>query len=173
MHASAVAGGAPVPAPVQMYVHDRDVDAVQADFHRRRHGLVQLWVPIMGILLVTLGLVRMRSPHTALELWPLYIGIVYLGGTLLAVLRPAKSGIPLVLRPAELRFSETGIDVLGAFSGKPSHHYSWRGIRAINDIGEWFVLIPTFGTRVVIPKRDFSDGGREAWAFFAAHGVIG
>ena len=46
-------------------------------------------------------------------------------------------------------------------------------IRAIDDIGEVFVLVPKFGKRVVFPKRSFPDGGREAWAFFAAHGVAG
>jgi len=37
-----------------------------------------------------------------------------------------------------------------------------RGIRAINDIGEQFVLVPAFGKRLVFPKRSFPDGGREA-----------
>jgi hypothetical protein len=89
-----------------------------------------------------------------------------------ASLRP-DAKIPSAERSTVLQFSETGLDVDVAFQRNLPRHYSWRGIRAVNDIGEQFVLVPVFGKRLVFPKRSFPDGGREAWAFFAAHGVAG
>jgi hypothetical protein len=81
--------------------------------------------------------------------------------------------VPAVLRSSDLQFSETGLDFVVIFTGKGARQYSWSRIRSIDDIGECFVLVPKFGSRVVFPKRDFPDGGREAWAFFATHGVAG
>jgi hypothetical protein len=123
---------------------------------------------ILGVLFIAIGLLRIREIHSLLDLWQLAFGVLYIGFAWV----PTKSA-PAVLRSSELQFSDTGLDVVVIFTGKGARHYSWGRIRAIDDIGECFVLVPKFGTRVVFPKRDFPDGGHEAWAFFAAHGVAG
>ncbi|MGH7716276.1 MAG: hypothetical protein ACREML_09805 [Vulcanimicrobiaceae bacterium] len=109
-----------------------------------------------------------KRPHTFLDLWSLYAGIIFIGSAWFMA-----ANVPASLRPTDLRFSEEGLAVDVAFERKPVRHYSWQAIRAINDIGESFVLVPKFGKRVVFPKRSFPDGGRKAWSFFAAHGVAG
>ena len=107
-------------------------------------------------------------PHTFWDLWSLYLGIVFIGGAWFIT-----ANVPAALRPTDLRFPAGGLDVDVAFERTPFRHYSWRSIRAINDVGESFVLVSKFGKRMVFPKRSFPDGGREAWSFFAAHGVAG
>lgn len=157
-----------VPAAVQLHVVDADVDSVRADFRWRRRRLSQPWMLVLGIPLVFMGLLRIREIHSVLDLWQLAFGVLYIGFAWI----PTKNA-PAVLRSSELQFSDTGLDVVVIFTGKGARRYLWRQIRAIDDIGECFVLVPKFGTRAVFPKRDFPDGGREAWAFFEQHGVAG
>jgi hypothetical protein len=123
---------------------------------------------VLGILFVLIGLLRIREIHSLLDLWQFGVGLLYIAAAWL----PSKAAPP-VLRSSELQFSDAGLDVVVIFTGKGARHYSWSRIRAVDDIGECFVLVPKFGARVVFPKRDFPDGGREAWAFFAARGVAG
>jgi hypothetical protein len=77
------------------------------------------------------------------------------------------------LRPTALRFDAEGLSIDVAFAPPFGRRYGWRSIRRIDDVGDSFVLVPTFGKRIVLPKRAFPDRGREAWAFFAMHGVAG
>jgi hypothetical protein len=85
----------------------------------------------------------------------------------------AGPGAPATVRPCELRFSDTGLEIDVASAGPSTVRYPWDAIDAIDDAGETFVLIPKRGARVVMPKSAFSDGGTQARAFFIAHGVTG
>jgi len=100
------AGGAAVPAPVEIGVSDTDLDIVRADFRRRRLGFRQPGLLVVGILLLVLGVLRLRSHGTGLELWSLYCGIVYIAGALFFMWRPPKN-VPAFLPSRELQFSET------------------------------------------------------------------
>ena len=166
------AGGAAVPAPVEIGVSDTDLDIVRADFRRRRLGFRQPGLLVVGILLLVLGVLRLRSHGTGLELWSLYCGIVYIAGALFFMWRPPKN-VPAFLPSRELQFSETGLGIRFIYGSARLNHYGWWRIKAIDDLGELFVLVPLFGSRIVFPKRDFPDGGREAWAFFSQHGGAG
>jgi hypothetical protein len=158
---------ASVPAPVDLDANDFDLEAMRADFRQHCHGVYRPWFFGLGILYVALGVFDVVDHRAIWWSWGLF------GLLLIAVSLRPDAKIPSAERSTVLQFSESGLDVDVAFQRTPSRHYSWRGIRAINDIGEHFVLVPVFGKRLVFPKRSFPDGGHEAWAFFAAHGVAG
>jgi hypothetical protein len=156
-----------VPAPIHIELRDADIEAMRADFRRHSHGIQRPWIFGIGIAYLGLALLNVKDHRGDWWVWAL-------GGVLFIVMgiRPDPK-FPSSVRTTGLRFSAAGLDVDVVMEMYPRRHYSWRGIRAINDIGESFVLVPTFGKRVVFPKRTFPDGGREASAFFAAHGVTG
>jgi hypothetical protein len=156
------------PAPVDLDVNDVDFEAMRADYRQHCHGVQRPWFLGLGIAYVALGVFGVVGHRPLWWMWTLF-GLAFIALSL----RP-NAKIPSAERSTVLRFSETGLDVDVAFQGNSPRHYSWRGIRAINDIGEQFVLVPRwFGKRLIFPKRSFPDGGREAWSFFAAHGVAG
>jgi hypothetical protein len=162
------AGNEPsVPAPVAIEVYDGDLEAMRADFRRSRHGVPRPWILGIGIVYLGLAVLKLVDHLGDWWFWALCGALFILMST------RAGARFPPAVRPTGLRFSAAGLDVDVAFEKDPRRHYSWRGIRAIHDIGESFVLVPAFGKRLVFPKRSFPDGGREAWAFFAAHGVAG
>jgi hypothetical protein len=167
MPAGTAGAASPVPAPVAVEVYDSDLEAMRADFRRHCHGVPRPW--ILGIGIVYLGLAVLKLVDRAGDWWFWAL----CGALFILMSTRAGAQFPPAVRTTGLRFSADGLDVDVAFEKNPRRHYSWRGIRAINDIGDSFVLVPAFGRRLVFPKRSFSDGGREAWAFFAAHGVAG
>jgi hypothetical protein len=162
-----MSGRMDVPAPVDLDVNDFDFEAMRADYRQHCHGVQLPWFFGLGIAYIALGLFGVVAHRPLWWVWTLS-GLIFIAMSM----RP-NAKIPSAERSTVLQFSETGLDVDVAFQRNPSRHFSWRGIRAINDIGEHFVLVPMFGKRLVFPKRSFPDGGREAWAFFAAHGVAG
>lgn len=156
-----------VPAPVDLDVREDDLDAMRADYLRHAHGVPRPWLFWIGVLDLVLSVAKIARHQGD---WWFYA----LTGALLVVFAMrAGVGFPPADRPTELRFSAAGLDVDVASARAGPHHFPWRRIRAIHDIGESFVLVPTYGKRLVFPKRSFPDGGREAAAFFAAHGVVG
>jgi len=68
--------------------------------------------------------------------------------------RPPKN-VPAFLPSRELQFSETGLGIRFIYGSARLNHYGWWRIKAIDDLGELFVLVPLFGSRIVFPKRDF------------------
>lgn len=158
---------ASIPAPVDLDVKDFDLEAMRADFRQHCHGVYRPWFFGLGILYVALGMFDVVEHRAIWWMWGLF-GLAFIAVSL----RP-DAKIPSAERSTVVQFSETGLDVDVAFQRTLPRHYSWSGIRAINDIGEQFVLVPVFGKRVVFPKRSFPDGGREAAAFFTAYGVAG
>ena len=157
----------PVPTPVSIELYDRDVDAMQADYLRHCHGVPRPWAFWVGIAYLVFAVAKVARHQDDWWFWALLAAISLIMST------RAGAEFPSTERPTELRFSADGLDVDVAFARDQPWHFSWRRIRAIHDIGESFVLVPAFGKRLVFPKRSFPDGGREAWAFFAAHGVAG
>lgn len=155
-----------VPAPLALDVHEGDVDAMRADF-RRHHRVPRPW--LLGVGIADLGLALLQANAQRSEWW------FWTASGALFIIFSTRAGanFPSAVRPTGLHFTADGLDLDVAFEPDPRRHYSWREIRRIDDIGAAFVLVPSFGKRVVFPKRAFSDGGREAWAFFAAHGVTG
>jgi len=157
-------GGVSVPAPIALDVYESDLDAMRADF--RRHARVpRPWMLGIGIAYLGLALLQARSHRSEWWFW------AACGALFIIMSTRAGPQFPPAVRPTGLHFTAAGLDLDVAFEKNPRRHYSWREIRAIHDIGEAFVLVPKFGRRVVFPKRSFPDDGREAWAFFAAHGV--
>jgi hypothetical protein len=156
-----------VPAPVTLDVTEGDLEAMRADFLAHCHGVPRPWFLGIGIAYVALGLFDVITHRELWWFWVLAGALLILGST------RAGKRFPSAVRATEVRFAEQGLDFDVAFENVPRRYYSWGGIRAINDTGEVFVLVPQFGKRLVLPKRAFPDGGREAWAFFAAHGVAG
>ncbi len=158
-----------VPAPVDLDVREGDLDTMRADYLRHSHGVPRPWLFSIGILDLALSVAKLARHQGD---WWFY---ALTGAILIVISMRAGAGFPPAERPTELRFSTDGldVDVDVAFARDLPRHYPWRRIRAIHDIGESFVLVPTYGKRLVFPKRSFPDGGREAAAFFAAHGVIG
>jgi hypothetical protein len=157
----------PVPAPLALEVYERDLDAMRADYLRHCHGVPRPWIFGIGILYLVLAGAKVADHRGDWWFWALS------GALFIVMSTRAGAGFPSAERSTELRFSADGLDVDVAFARDPLRHYAWRRIRKIHDIGEAFVLVPAFGKRLVFPKRSFPDGGREAWAFFAAHGVAG
>ena len=156
-----------VPEPVALDVTDGDLAAMRADFWRRSRGVPRPWFLGIGIAYLVLGLYDVVTHRDLWWFWALAGLLLMLGST------RAGKGFPPAARPTELRFSENGLDFDVVREKTPQLHYTWRGIRSIDDIGDAFVLVPQFGKRIVLPKRSFPDGGREAQAFFTAHGVTG
>jgi hypothetical protein len=155
-----------VPASVDLDVREVDLVDMRADYLRHCHGVPRPWMLAAGIMYLCVAVLNL-AVHRA-DWW------IWLGGVAFIVLSTrAGAQFPSAERATVLSFSDTGLDVDVAFQRAPPRHYSWRRIRAIHDIGESFVLVPMFGKRIVFPKRSFPDGGREAEAFFAAHGVAG
>jgi len=167
MNEGALLKTASIPAPVDLDVNDFDLEAMRVDYRQHCHGVHRPWFLGIGILYVALGSFDVVEHRAFWWMWTL-CGLAFI----VLSLRP-NAKIPSAERATALRFSESGLDVDVAFRGNLPRHYLWRRIRAINDIGEQFVFVPMFGKRLVFPKRSFPDGGREAAAFFAAHGVAG
>jgi hypothetical protein len=155
-----------IPDPVAVDVNEFDADAMRADYLAHCHGVPRPWLAVSGIAYLAVGLLNWTQ-HTQYWYWVLF-GLAWIAMSL----RPGKA-FPTAVLPTGLRFSADGLDIDVPFVKDPRRHYSWRGIRRIDDVGESFVLVPTFGKRVVITKRSFPDGGHEAWAFFAANHVAG
>jgi hypothetical protein len=155
-----------VPAPLALEVYDRDVDAMRADF-RQQHRVPYPWLLAVGIVALVLAVAKGVEHAGDWWFWTL-MGVFYIVSS-----TRARADFPPSVRPTGLHFTADGLDLDVAFEKNPRRRYSWREIRRIDDIGEVFVLVPKFGRRVVLPKRSFPDGGREAWAFIAAHGVTG
>lgn len=155
-----------VPAPLALEVYDGDVDAMRADY-RRHHRVLRPWLLAVGIAALGLAAVKGAGHVGDWWFWTLMGAFYVVSST------RAGADFPPAVRPTGLHFTSDGLDLDVAFEKNPRRRYSWREIRRIDDIGEVFVLVPTFGRRVVLPKRSFPDGGREAWAFIAEHGVTG
>jgi hypothetical protein len=156
-----------VPAPVDFDVGEADLDAMRADYLRHAHGVPRPWLFWIGILDLALSVAKVARHQGD---WWFY---AMTGAILIVLAMRAGAGFPPAERPTELRFSAGGLDVDVAFARAGPRHYPWSSIRVIHDIGESFVLVPRYGKRLVFPKRSFPDGGREAAAFFAAHGIVG
>jgi hypothetical protein len=156
----------PVPAAVQVEVYDADLESMRADFRRRHYGVSRPWILVIGVANVLLGMLQAARPHAFMDWWLLYIGIG-IGFIVLAWI--PEPGIPAALRPTDVRFSDEGLDIDVAFEPPAHRHYAWDTVRRVDDVGDAFVILPKLGKRVVLPKRVFSDHGREAGAFFAAH----
>lgn len=155
------------PAPVELDARKADLDAMRADYLRHCHGVPRPWIGWIGVLTLVLSVTKVARHQGDWWFWAI-MGVLFI----LMSLR-AGPGFPPAERATNLRFSADGLDVDLAFAPNHLRHYSWQRIRAIHDTGEAFVLVPAYGKRVVFPKRAFPDGGGEAAAFFAAHGVIG
>ncbi len=156
-----------IPDPVAVDANEFDAEIVRADY-RAHHRVPRPGLAVAGAGFLVLALLNwMRHWPFSHYWWLLLFGVAYI-----AMSMRAGKGFPSVVLPSGLHFSGTGIDLDVPFVKDPRRHYSWHGIR-IDDIGEVFVLVPSFGKRVVIPKRSFPDGGREAWAFFTANHVAG
>lgn len=138
---------------------------MRADYLRRCHGVPRPWIFWVGIADLVLAAVKIVR-HDG-DWW--FYALIAIGFVFLSTRAGAQ--FPPAVRPTALHFTDRGLDVDVAFERDPRRHYSWRGIRSLDDAGDVFVLVPTFGRRLVFPKRSFADGGREAAAFFAAHGV--
>ncbi len=156
-----------VPAPVDLDVREVDLAEMRADYLRHCHHIPRPWMLGVAIAYLILAPLKLSVHQNDWWIWIL-LGLSF-GAT---ALWPGPK-FPAGERATELRFDETGLDIDIAFRGNMPRHFFWRGIRAIHDIGASFVLVPRFGKRIVLPKRSFPDGGREAWTFFAAHGVTG
>jgi hypothetical protein len=163
----ASAGVRAVPSPLPFEVYDTDLERAREAYWRGRVGIRKIPAFVIGIVFLLLTVLNFIGHRV--DWWiTLLTGCAFIALSL----RPDPNEPPL-LRPIELRFGDDGIDVDVAYAQPPSRHYAWNKLRAIEDIGEALVLIPTFGTRVVFPKRNFPDGGSEALSFFAAHGIAG
>jgi hypothetical protein len=159
-----------VPAPVDLDVREVDLDEMRADYLQHCHGIPRPWMFVAGMMYLALAVVKLIAhPSDWAQDWWLWVGAV---AFLVFSTRPGPQ-FPSVERANRLHFSEAGLDVDMAVAGNVARHYPWQRIRAIHDTGSSFVLVPQFGRRIVFPKRSFPDGGREAEAFFAAHGVAG
>lgn len=158
---------ASIPMPVGFEVYDADLEMVRADLRRRRFGLRDPAMFVLGLAFCVLGVLNLTI-HDNFGWAYLLVGCVQFAFSMWG-----KMQSPLVLRPLDLHFAEDGIEVDVAYHHQPLRHFSWSAIRALDDIGDAFVLVPKFGTRIVFPKRSFPDGGSDAWAFFTAHGVAG
>lgn len=134
---------------------------------RQRHGVANPALFVLGVLFLLLELAPLTW-HGAVRwemvaLGPLYIALSFVSGTRFGG----------ALRPTDLRFSDDGLDFDVAFAPPSNRYYRWRLMRRIEDIGDSFVIVTRLYKRIVLPKRSFPDGGREAWAFIVAHGVTG
>jgi hypothetical protein len=156
-----------VPAAVELDVRESDLDAMRADYLRHAHGVPRPWIGWIGVLNLVLSVAKVARHQNDWWFWAV-AGVLFIFMSL-----RAGANVPSAERVTELHFSDTGLDADVAFAPNRLRHYAWRNIRAIHDTGEAFVLVPSFGKRLVFPKRAFPDGGREAGAFFAAHGVVG
>lgn len=156
-----------VPEPVELDVRESDLDAMRSDYLRHCHGVPRPWIGWIGVLNLVLSGAKVARQQNDWWFWAV-AGVLFIFMSL-----RAGANFPSAERVTELHFSDTGLDVDVAFAPNRLRHHSWRNIRAIHDIGESFVLVPSFGKRLVFPKRAFPDGGREAAAFFAVHGVVG
>jgi hypothetical protein len=154
-----------IPDPVAVDVNEFDVEAMRADYSAH-HRVPRPTMAALGVAYFVLAYLNWTRHQP-------YWYLILFGFAFIAFGMWAGKGFPSAVLPSGLRFSAEGIDVDVPFVKEPRRHYSWRGIRRIDDIGESFVLVPTFGKRVVITKRSFADGGREAWAFFTANHVAG
>ena len=143
-----------------------DAEAMRADYLAHCRHLPRPWLAAAGVGYLIVGLLGWMR-HGQYWYWVVF-GLVWIA----MGFYPGKA-FPEAVLPSGVRFSATGIDVDVPFMKDPRRHYSWRRIRWIDDIGESFVLVPSWGKRVVIPKRSFPDGGHEAWAFFVANHVEG
>jgi hypothetical protein len=157
----------PVPEAVEVDVFDADLESMRADFRRRHYGISRPWILAIGVIETLFGILRVSFPpagHTLGDFWMLGIGLGFV-----ALAWIPDPGIPSALRPTGVRFSDIGLDIDVAFAPPANRHYAWDTIRRIDDVGDAFVIVPKIGKRLVLPKRAFADGGREAKAFFAAH----
>jgi hypothetical protein len=156
-----------IPDPVAVDANEFDAEAMRADY-RAHHRVPRPGLALAGIAFLVLALLDWTRHWPISQYWwlPLF-GVGYIAFSM-----RAGKGFPAAVLPSGLRFSAAGLDVDVPFVKNPRRHYSWRGMR-IDDIGELFVLVPSFGKRVLIPKRSFPDGGHEAWAFFTANRVAG
>jgi hypothetical protein len=164
MHEGTSVARTTVPGTVHFEVNDADLESMRADFRRRHYGISRPWILVLGVLNVLLGFVRALRPHDFVDLWPLYVGLIFIGFSWFT-----DPGVPAALRPTDLRFTDDGLDVDVAFEPPANRHYAWDTIRRIDDVGDAFVVVPKLGKRFVLPKRAFPDHGLEARAFFAAH----
>lgn len=155
-----------IPDPVALDTNEFDVEVMRADYLAHCHRVPRPWLAASGVCYLIVGLLGWMR-HGQYWYWVLF-GLAWIAMSLY----PGKA-FPQAVMPSGVRFSATGLDVDVPFVKDPRRHYSWRGIRRIDDIGEAFVLVPLFGKRVVMPKRSFPDAGHEAWAFFTANGVAG
>jgi hypothetical protein len=154
-----------IPDPVAVDVNEFDAEAMRADF-RAHHRVPRPSLAVVGVVYLVLAYLDWQRHQ---QYWyPILFGVAFIAFSM-----RAGRGFPEAVLPSGLRFSAQGLDVDVPFVKDPRRHYSWRGIRRIDDVGESFVLVPTFGKRVVITKRSFPDGGHEAWAFFTANHVAG
>jgi hypothetical protein len=156
-----------VPAPVELDVREADLETMRADYLRHCRGVPRPWIGWIGILNLILAVTKVARHQGDWWFWVI-TGVLFI----LMSLR-AGPNFPPAERATNVRFSPDGLDVDLALAPNHQRRYSWRNIRAIHDTGESFVLVPAVGKRIVLPKRSFPDGGGEAAAFFAAHGVIG
>ena len=161
----ASAGVRAVPSPLRFEVYDADLERARKAFWRGRVGIRKIPAFAIGIVFTLLTVVNFIDHR--IDWW---VTLITACCFIALSLRPDPNEPPL-LRPIELHFSDDGLDIDVAYAQPPVRHYAWNKLRAVEDIGEAFVLIPTFGTRVVFPKRNVPDGGSEALSFFAAHGL--
>jgi hypothetical protein len=132
---------------------------------RQRHGVASPAFLVLGVLFVLLSAAPIVW-HRGVSWVPLTVGVGYI-----AVAFMGGAQFASTLRPTDLRFSDDGLDFDVAFAPPSNRYYPWRLIRRIEDVGDSFMIVISRRKRIVLPKRSFPDGGHEAWAFIAAHGV--
>jgi hypothetical protein len=155
----------PVPAPVRFDVNDADVAFMWKAVQRQRHGVAHPAFFVLGVLFVLFNLVPIVR-HGGVNWGTLALGLAYIGLSFFSSARVVGA-----LRPTDLRFSDDGLDFDVAFAPPSNRYYPWRLIHRIDDIGDSFMIVTSLRKRIVMPKRSFPDGGDEALAFIAAHGV--
>ena len=162
-------GVAPVPAPVEPNVNDEDIALMWDVVQKQRFGVLNPTWLVLGTLFIASDILSLTF-HGGVRWWSVALGVCYVA------LAFTKAGAnTATLRPFEVTFSNFGmiVEMPGTILVKSLKSYSWRSICRVDDMGDSLVIIPWFKQRIVLPKRSFPDRGREAWAFFAAHGVAG
>lgn len=171
MGEGACAGVTPIPAPVQLSVTDEDVHRMWRAVQIQRHGISRIWCLVCAALsLIVFGLEAVLSimAHRVLNPWALASSLSLMYSSFQPL--TSTAGSP---RPTDVAFSEDGLTIEVAFSAPYVRHFPWSALRRIDNLGDAFMVVPKFKKPFVLPKRSFPDGGREAQAFFDAHGVQG